>query len=67
MTVYAVVTCDGTRLGQPCRAAFTLPQATDTDDATARAVAAGWRMDPHGFPAVLCPSPGHDQEPTPHE
>lgn len=67
MTVYAVVTCDGTRHGQPCRAAFTLPTAAEAVDATARALNAGWRWDPRYSGTVLCPSPGHDQEPTPDE
>lgn len=65
MTVYAVVTCDGTRLGQPCRGAFTLPHLASADEAIGRARGAGWRWeDNQTSTAVLCPSPGHDQEPA---
>ncbi len=63
MTVYAVVTCDGTRNGLPCRGAFTLPQATTTTDATDRATQAGWRLGTDDQTTVYCPAPGHDQDP----
>ena len=62
MTTYAVVTCDGTRNGQPCRGALTLPRDTSRTDEDTYARNAGWRLGPSG---ELCPSPGHDQDTTP--
>ena len=61
MTAYSVITCNGTRRGQPCLGAITIPAAVPSpEEALAHARATGWTLGT----LDLCPSPGHDQEPA---
>ncbi len=68
MSAHITVTCDGHRDGQPCRGSRPTRDAI-LDDALVEATAHGWRLDvahpDRGHVGDLCPSRGHDEEPTP--
>lgn len=61
MTAHIVITCNGTRSGQPCRGALHTG-TLDLPRAAARAEAAGWTTTFVAHPA-RCPSSGHDEPP----
>lgn len=66
MTIAMTLSCDGTRNGQPCRGALHT-NTTSFSRAYGMGRTQGWRRwapTPGARPLLLCPSPGHDGEPT---
>ncbi|MFL5913917.1 MAG: hypothetical protein ACJ768_25555 [Gaiellaceae bacterium] len=59
MTAHVVLTCDGTRDGQPCPGYYQVPPHRDAHHAAQLARNAGWRLE---LKTQLCPADGHDED-----